>query len=70
MRLKELKSMPPLKATPTMFRRAMSDKPNDTVRNYEYFKKYKHWMHIRCCVKNGIIKISCFFTEDLRIGIM
>lgn len=68
MRLKELKSMPSLKATPTMFRRAMSDKPNDTVRNYEYFKKFNHWMQIRCCVKNGIIKISCFFTEDLRMG--
>ena len=68
MRLKELKSMPILKATPAMFRLAMSDKPNDTARNYEYYKKYSHWMHIRCCVKNGIIKISCFYTEDLRMG--
>lgn len=68
MRKKELKIIPLLKVTPTMFRRAMSDKPSDTVRNYEYYKKYKHWMQLRCCVKNGIIKISCFFTEDMRMG--
>lgn len=68
MKLKELKNMPLLKATPTMLRLAADDNPNKSVKSYEYYKKFKHWLHLRCCAKNGIIKISCFLTEDLRIG--
>lgn len=64
---KELKSMPMLKATPTMLRRAMEDKPKE-VRHYEYYKKYKYWMQIRCCVQKGILKISCFLTDNMRLG--
>lgn len=64
---KVLKNMPVLKATPTMLRRAMEDKPKE-VRQYEYYKKYKHWMQLRCCVQNGILKISCFLTDNMRFG--
>jgi len=67
MKKKILKSMPVLKATPTMLRRAMEDKPKN-VQPYEYYKKYKHWMQIRCCVQNGILKISCFLTDNMRLG--
>lgn len=42
MKLKELKNMPLLKATPTMLRLAADDNPNKSVKSYEYYKKFKH----------------------------
>lgn len=64
---KELLKLPNLCATPTMLRRAMEDIPQ-SLRGYYQNSAYKHWAQIRCCQKNGILKISFFLTENMRLG--
>lgn len=60
--------MPNLYATPTMLRRAVEDRPKKLSNRYYQNDAYNHWLQIRCCQKNGILKISCFLTENMRLG--
>ena len=74
MNKKELLAMPKLKVTPSMYRMAMADKPKITVHSNWYGKKYETRSHItavylRCCVRNDILKLACFITEDIRTGV-
>jgi len=71
---KQLLEMPKLKVTPSMYRMAMADKPKITVHSNWYGNKYETREHntavyLRCCVKNGILKLSCFITEDIRTSV-
>lgn len=65
--------MPKLKVTPSMYRMAMEDKPKITVyrswggQNSE-IREHKVAVYLRCCVKNNILKLACFTTEDIRTG--
>ncbi len=65
---KELLSMPKLCATPHMMQLARSDKL--TKIKYDYYTKveYKRNVYVRCCIKNGILKMALFFTENMRMG--
>ena len=74
MNKKQLLEMPKLKVTPSMYRMAMADKPKITVHSNWYGNKYETREHntavyLRCCVKNGILKLSCFITEDIRTSV-
>ena len=71
---KELLAMPKLKITPSMYRMAMEDKPKITVHTNWYGNKYETREHkvavyLRCCIKNDILKLACFITEDIRTGV-
>ena len=69
MNKKELLSMPALKVTPSMYRSAMADKPEIRRVSSTYEKRsHKIAIYLRCCVKNGILKVSCFATENIRVG--
>ena len=73
MNKKQLLVMPKIKVTPSMYRLAMEDKPKITVHNNYYGRKYETREHntavyLRCCIKDGILKIACFITEDIRTG--
>lgn len=65
---KELLKMPKLKATQYMLRRAKMDKPKSNVSDYYHHKKYNNWLYLRCCVKKGVLKVSFFLTETMRLG--
>jgi len=66
---KELLAMPKLKVTPSLYRSAMADKPEIIRYSKTYEKRiHKIAIHLRCCTKNGILKIACFATEDIRTG--
>ena len=69
MNKKELLAMPKLKVTPYVYRSAMADKP-EIIRYYSSYEKRAHKIaiYLRCCVKNGILKVACFATEDIRTG--
>lgn len=73
MNKKELLAMPKIKVTPSMYRVAMADKPIITVhkdwsgRKYET-REHKTAVYLRCCTKNGILKVACFIAEDVRTG--
>ena len=69
MNKKELLSMPALKVTPSMYRSAMADKP-EIIRFSSTYEKRTHKIaiYLRCCVKNGILKVACFATENIRVG--
>ena len=52
----------------------MADKPKITVHSNWYGNKYETREHntavyLRCCVKNDILKLSCFITEDIRTSV-
>lgn len=69
MNKKELLAMPKLKVTPSLYRAAMADKPEIIrySRNYEK-RNHKIAVYLRCCTRNGILKVACFTTEDIRTG--
>ena len=69
MNKKELLAMPKLKVTPSLYRAAMADKPEIIRYQGNYEKRYhKIAVYLRCCTRNGILKIACFTTEDIRTG--
>ena len=69
MNKKELLTMPKLKVTPSIYREAMADKP-EIIRYYRNYEKRDHKtaVYLRCCTRNGILKVACFTTEEIRTG--
>ena len=61
--------MPKLKVTPSIYREAMADKP-EIIRYYRNYEKRDHKIavYLRCCTRNGILKVACFTTEEIRTG--
>jgi len=65
MKKSKLLEMPPLRATKTMVR-------STTPMKKTFFgishTSYQHKRYLRCCVQDGIFKISIFFPEPMRTG--
>lgn len=66
-----LKSLPKLKATPAMMKRAAADTPKTIKLGYYNTweeKKYTYGMYLRARNCKGILKVAIFLTEDMREG--
>lgn len=72
MRKEQLKKMRKLYATPAMMKKAGQDAPKPMERKYSWRKDpiyaYKYGIYMRCQVLEGILKVSFFLADKMRLG--
>lgn len=67
MKKSELSKLTPIKATPTMMRKAKEQKPIPISWDKKRYK-YKPECYIRCSTFNEILRVSIYYTEYMRMG--